>query len=449
MKKTFPVIIVLITLSLFGLILLQVSWLRNLLQLREAQLITKLNEAGTLVANDLSKAVYGSQAIRPQRRGGMRLGPDFPLYVLRPRTVAEKFSLQDVNARLKNAFDVEEIRGTKFEFAVFNSNADVEMNTPGFERESADTINNRELVIAIVPDSGSDMEGLAPFEHLVIVFPGFKGQVWKSQRWVVFGAAVFLIVILAAFYVTVKTLLNQKKLSEIKSDFINNMTHEFKTPLATISLAVDALRNEKVQRDPGKMQYFSGIIKEENRRMNKHVETILQAAISERQELNLNLDLLHAHEIIRHTMDNYQLQLHDKNGSASLLLNAKNDLVKVDEVHFTNMISNLVDNAIKYSNERLRIKISTHSTAHYLVIRIEDNGIGMSKETLKRIFEKFYRAHTGNLHNVKGFGLGMNYVKTVIDAHKGKIKVESVVGQGSSFTVEIPLANSHLHNSRT
>ncbi|MBN8720407.1 MAG: HAMP domain-containing histidine kinase [Sediminibacterium magnilacihabitans] len=441
MKKTFPVIIILITLSLFGLIWLQVSWLRNLLQLREAQLLTKLNEVAATVANDMSKVVYGGQSIRPQRRGGMRLGSEFPLYVPRPLTIKEKFSLQDVTNRLNRAFDIEEIKNTRFEFAVLNSNADFEMGTTNFEKESDDTINNRQLIVPIIPDSGTDMEGLASFEHLVIVFPGFKYQVWKSQRWVVFGAALFMIVIIAAFYVTVKTLLNQKKLSEIKSDFINNMTHEFKTPLATISLAVDALRNEKVQRDPDKMQYFSGIIKEENRRMNKHVETILQAAISERQELNLHLSQLHVHEIIRRTMDNYQLQLEEKQGASSLLLNAKNDLVLADEVHFTNMISNLVDNAIKYSKEKLQIKISTHSTTNYLVIRIEDNGIGMSKETLKRIFEKFYRAHTGNLHNVKGFGLGMNYVKTVIDGHKGKIKVESVVGQGSSFTIEMPLNN--------
>lgn len=397
MKKTFPVIIILITLSLFGLIWLQVSWLRNLLQLREAQLLTKLNEVAATVANDMSKVVYGGQSIRPQRRGGMRLGSEFPLYVPRLLTIKEKFSLQDVTNRLNRAFDIEEIKNTRFEFAVLNSNADFEMGTTNFEKESDDTINNRQLIVPIIPDSGTDMEGLASFEHLVIVFPGFKYQVWKSQRWVVFGAALFMIVIIAAFYVTVKTLLNQKKLSEIKSDFINNMTHEFKTPLATISLAVDALRNEKVQRDPDKMQYFSGIIKEENRRMNKHVETILQAAISERQELNLHLSQLHVHEIIRRTMDNYQLQLEEKQGASSLLLNAKNDLVLADEVHFTNMISNLVDNAIKYSKEKLQIKISTHSTTNYLVIRIEDNGIGMSKETLKQFVQPLLSVGANNI----------------------------------------------------
>jgi two-component system phosphate regulon sensor histidine kinase PhoR len=202
---------------------------------------------------------------------------------------------------------------------------------------------------------------------------------------------------------------------------------------------VDAIRNEKVRNNPEKMDYFTGIIKEENVRMNKHVETILQAALMEKQELELRKEETHLHEMLDQVLEYYQLQLQNKNGQVNKLYNAKNDLAAVDPVHFGNLLSNLVDNAIKYSKETIELKISTHSTNKQLIIRIEDNGIGMSKETVKRVFEKFYRAHTGNLHNVKGFGLGMSYVKTVIDAHKGKIRVESTVGKGSIFTIEIPL----------
>ena len=235
------------------------------------------------------------------------------------------------------------------------------------------------------------------------------------------------------------TLIKQKKLSEIKNDFINNMTHEFKTPLATISLAVDALRNEKVMQDRQKSNYFSGIIKEENKRMNKQVETILQAALSERQELQLNLQPIHVHQIILDVVENFQLQLEDKQGKADLQLNARNDLLEADEVHFTNLITNLIDNALKYSKDHVQIKITTHSSNKNLVIRMEDNGIGMTKETQRRIFEKFYRAHTGNIHNVKGFGLGLSYVKSVVDAHHAKIKVDSIVGRGTTFTMDFPL----------
>lgn len=217
------------------------------------------------------------------------------------------------------------------------------------------------------------------------------------------------------------------------------MTHEFKTPLATISLAVDALRNEKVLESREKLSYFSGIIKEENKRMNKQVETILQAALTDRQELQLSLKPIQVHQVIHKALENFNLQLQDKNGKADLQLDAKNDVIKADELHFTNLISNLVDNAVKYSNDNLLLKIQTSATNKMINIRIEDNGIGMSKETVKRIFEKFYRAHTGNLHNVKGFGLGLSYVKTVIDAHHGKIKVDSILGKGTTFTIEMPL----------
>ncbi|MCW3087864.1 MAG: two-component sensor histidine kinase [Sediminibacterium sp.] len=438
MKRTFPAIIILISLSLLGLILLQTSWLTNLLEVTESQLINKVVDATASVGSDLGKSVSNGQ-LRLPKRGGLTFSSEFHLHLIKPPTIDEKFSLQEINDKLKAAFESQGLKNLKFEFAVTNTTDDFEMATRDFHTQVWDTTRNKRIFFPIVPESGSDVEGLTTLEKLIVVAVDYKSQVWQSLRWIIFGAIFFMLVIMAAFYLTVKQLLNQKKLSEIKSDFINNMTHEFKTPLATISLAVDALRNEKVQADKEKTRYFSEIIKEENIRMNKHVETILQAALIERQELQLNLVPLHVHEIIQYAFDNYTLQLKDKEGEIRLMLNAANDLVHADEVHFSNLISNLIDNAIKYSDEKPAIVISTHSTKKHVVIRVEDNGIGMNKETVKRIFEKFYRAHTGNLHNVKGFGLGMSYVKTVIDAHKGKIKVESTLGKGSSFTVELPL----------
>ncbi|MES2372551.1 MAG: HAMP domain-containing sensor histidine kinase [Bacteroidota bacterium] len=439
MKRTFPAIIILISLSLFGLILLQVSWFQNLLETTKNQYDNNYTIVGTTVADEL----YGN-GVRPKlslpRRGGMTFNSDpHPHYnYVKPISVEEKFTPKEVEDKIRKNFDKYNLKKLRFEFAVFTSNDEFEMGSKEFWKEYYDTLNNKRRLWPVIPINNQDLEIGTP-ETLVIIMPDFDEQIWDSLWWVVIGAGVFTVIIIAAFFVTVKSLLNQKKLSEIKSDFINNMTHEFKTPLATISLAVDALRNEKVQNDKEKTKYFSNIIKEENVRMNKHVETILQAALMDRQELQLKLIPLHVHEVIQDTLDNYQLQLKDKESDIQLMLNAKNDLISADEVHFSNLISNLVDNAIKYSNDKLRIIISTHSTKTRLVIRIEDNGIGMSKESVKRIFEKFYRAHTGNLHNVKGFGLGMSYVKTVIDAHKGKIKVESTLGKGSTFTIDVPL----------
>ncbi|HEY6504905.1 MAG TPA: HAMP domain-containing sensor histidine kinase, partial [Chitinophagaceae bacterium] len=202
-----------------------------------------------------------------------------------------------------------------------------------------------------------------------------------------------------------------------------------------------AMKNEKVLHDREKITYFSKIIKEENQRMNRQVETILKASQLEKQEVELNLKPAHVHEIIKDVADNFALQLQEKNGRAELLLNAENDLINADEVHLSNLINNLIDNAIKYAKENtpVFVKITTQTNGKNLNIRVEDNGIGMNKETVKRVFERFYRAHTGNIHNVKGFGLGLSYVKTMVEAHHGEIKADSTLGKGSTFTIDLPL----------
>jgi two-component system, OmpR family, phosphate regulon sensor histidine kinase PhoR len=428
MKKIFPVIVVLIALSLLGIIALQVSWFKNLLVVQEEKILFKVQQSAVSVSNDLSRYANSSTLRKPFE--------DPSTVTQNHLTLSQLYTTPEIQEKLHRAFEACGLKKVKFEFALV-ANGVAELQSSHFYDEYLDTVNNKGIVAPIM--TGSDMDGLMPTESLQVLVVDFQSQLYQSLSWMIFGAVVFTLIILAAFYLTFRTLLTQKKLSEIKSDFINNMTHEFKTPLATISLAVDALKNEKVQNDKEKMQYFSGIIKEENKRMNKHVETILQAALMDKQELGLNFKALHAHEIISRVVQNFRLQLEDKEGRIELTLNAKEDLVNADEVHFTNLISNLIDNAIKYSKEDLQIRVYTHCTNKYFIFRVEDNGIGMSKESVKRIFEKFFRAHTGNIHNVKGFGLGMSYVKTVVDAHKGKIRVDSTLGKGSVFTVEIPI----------
>jgi two-component system phosphate regulon sensor histidine kinase PhoR len=238
-------------------------------------------------------------------------------------------------------------------------------------------------------------------------------------------------------------MVRQKKLVEIKNDFINNMTHEFKTPLATISLAVDALRNEKVMADPARMHYFNAIIKEENQRMNRQVETILRASQLEKQDFDVQFKPVSVHPVIQRVADTFALQVQSRSGEIVLHLDATQDQMKADESHLTNLISNLVDNALKYAREGVapRVEIQTRNESGRLIIEIADNGIGMSRDTLKRIYEKFYRAHTGNRHDVKGFGLGLSYVKTLVDTHRGNIQATSTPGKGSQFILSFPLSN--------
>jgi two-component system phosphate regulon sensor histidine kinase PhoR len=442
MKKIFPVIIVLITLSLLGIIYIQVSWFSNITKLRKQQLKQRAEEAVMEVARELGKSATSAPYMKIPRKQNLHLLPDpSPIGVGRS-LLSDHFSTFEIKEKLQQAFKEKDIKDLDFEFGItYNSNSFLyELHSEHLEKELEDTTHNKTIIAAIVPAVEEGLIDREPFENLVVILPNYNTQVIGSIFWIILFAIVFTLTIITAFFVTVQALLRQKKLSEIKTDFINNMTHEFKTPLATISLAVDALRNEKVLQNPEKMQYFSGIIKEENKRMNKHVETILQAALLDKQELKLDMKKVHAHALVQNALNNHQLQIQDIDGRVEVQFDAKKDQIIADEAHFTNLLSNLIDNAIKYSKENFVLKIVTCNHGKNLQIKVQDNGIGMNKETVKRVFEKFYRAHTGNIHNVKGFGLGMSYVKTVIDVHKGHIKVDSTLGKGSCFTVEVPLA---------
>jgi two-component system phosphate regulon sensor histidine kinase PhoR len=434
---------VLISVSLIGVVLIQVSWLRNMLLLREDQVNQKIYDATKMVGEDLAryKEVPSSVTIRPLPG----ITEDLSMEFNRSYNVGHRFTAKEIQDKIHSAFVSQGIQYVPFEFelATVSNNMinHVERQSPNFEGWYMDRESHKAINYGLVPPSGSAAENLAVDEILIIVFPDVKNIVYKTLYPRMIFSLVLILVLIAAFYLTVRTLIRQKKLSEIKNDFINNMTHEFKTPIATISLAVDALKNEKVMSDPKKMIYFSSIIKEENQRMNRQVETILKSALMERQEVQLVLKPIHVHQVINDVVDNFMLRIQEKQGTLEVSLEATRDLILADEVHFNNLINNLLDNAVKYSKENVppRICVQTHSDEKKIYIRIEDNGIGMSKETLKRIFEKFYRAHTGNIHNVKGFGLGLSYVKTVVEAHGGQIKAESTLGKGSCLTIILDL----------
>ena len=355
-------------------------------------------------------------------------------------SVIQRFSKEEILEIIRNAFNQKNLKHYPFEFAITeNSISGRQLLTDNYYKLYVDSANNINHVIALQPPSGSNYENLVNEELLCVIIPNQKNIIWKEMYWFIIGAILFTLIITTAFFITIRTLLKQKKLSEIKSDFINNMTHEFKTPLATISLAVDALKNDKVKGNEEKTNYFTHIIKEENKRMNKQVETILQAALLDKQEVQLNLKKSSAHDLITSALNNITLQVEEKQGKLDVKLAAEKDMIMADEVHFTNLINNLLDNAVKYSKENLQIKLTTENSGNQLKIKIEDNGIGMNKETINRIFEKFYRAHTGNIHNVKGFGLGLSYVKIMVQAHHGTIKADSVLGKGSVFIISMPL----------
>ncbi|HKK43675.1 MAG TPA: HAMP domain-containing sensor histidine kinase, partial [Bacteroidales bacterium] len=273
---------------------------------------------------------------------------------------------------------------------------------------------------------------------LAVIFPERTNYVLGSIGWLLGGSLIFSLFILLTFALSLYFIISQKKISEMKSDFINNMTHEFKTPIATISLAADTINNPKVIGDETRIRHFIDMIKKENSRMNKKVETILQIASLDKKEIEFRFECVSVHDIIQHALETIEIQVQQRNGEIILHLDAEHPEIFGDFDHLTNLVNNLLDNAIKYSPETLEITVSTENKEKGVILSVEDKGIGMSKAVQSKIFERFYRQSSGNIHDVKGFGLGLNYSRAIVEAHKGNITVTSEPGKGSRFDIYLP-----------
>ncbi|WP_299820498.1 HAMP domain-containing sensor histidine kinase [uncultured Pontibacter sp.] len=276
-------------------------------------------------------------------------------------------------------------------------------------------------------------------DYLGVYFADSRVYALKSLWGMLSLSALFTLVIIATFGTTIHIIYKQKKLSEMKNDFINNMTHEFKTPIATISLATDSIANPKIYEHPEKIKYYTGIISQENKRMHAQVENVLQIAQLEKNDFKLNFKPVDVHLLIGKAIESIRLQVEERRGQVTIQLNALQHELSTDEVHLFNVICNLLDNANKYSPNNPDICLVTQNVDGGLLIAVEDKGMGMSKETQQRVFDKFYRVPTGNLHNVKGFGLGLSYVKAIVQAHKGNVHLKSEPGKGSRFEIFLPI----------
>lgn len=276
-------------------------------------------------------------------------------------------------------------------------------------------------------------------DYLMVYFPGQARYVFNNL-WVMFASSAFFILILiGSFYYTISTIIRQKKLSDIKNDFINNMTHELKTPISTISLACEALNDPDLNKNPNTAANYTRMIGEENKRLAALVENVLRSALLDQSEFEIHVDKIDMHELIQKVIRSSQVHFDRKKVKLKLALNATSSIIEGDKVHITNTIYNLIDNALKYTPELPEITIETKNQSGAFWLSVSDNGIGISKEQHKRIFDKLYRVPTGNIHNVKGFGLGLSYVKTIVEKHHGQVRLESDLGIGSTFTVILPL----------
>ncbi len=320
-----------------------------------------------------------------------------------------------------------------FEYAVMEDKTDslTSLHSPGFQKKYSPSPFRVSLF--------THDFNLKPYK-LLVYFPGRRAFIYHSFYWLLLSSVLFTLLIILSFAYTVHLLLKQKKLADVKSDFINNLTHEFKTPIATISVALDSIENSKVISHPEKILPITRMIREENRRMNDHVEQVLQMALLDNGKLSLSNEVVEMDVLLQRAAEAIGIQLERKSGSVLLELNADDHRVKGDEMHLYNVFLNLLDNAAKYSAGTPEIRLETSRTGQCLVIGVEDHGIGMSREVRKKIFEQFYRLPTGNIHNVKGFGLGLSYARAIVEAHSGTIAVSwSEPGKGSRLEVSLPL----------
>ncbi len=283
-----------------------------------------------------------------------------------------------------------------------------------------------------------DSEGNSNFS-LLLTFPSMKKFLFRSIMSMALLSLIFTLVIMIAYSSAIYQLIKQKQISEIKSDFINNMTHEFKTPIATINLAVEAIRNPKSIEDKEKVLRYLGMIRDENKRMHAQVENVLRISKLEKNQLDITKDRVDIHDIIGDATAHVELIVQDRGGYVHQHLDAERSEVLANDMHMTNVIVNILDNAVKYSPESPKIDVHTEVVKNNIIIKIQDQGAGMSKAVLKKVFEKFYREHTGDIHNVKGHGLGLAYVKRIIDDHQGEVYAESEKGKGSTFYIKLPL----------
>ena len=347
------------------------------------------------------------------------------------RPVAQRVDRLTMDSLLKNAFYERRI-AIPYNFAVRTNGgaSGVVFSNASFRADSNDV---RFFKTTLFPN-----ELNASPSELVVYFPDRLGFILQNLGLPLASSVGLLAVILGCFYVAVSTILKQKKLAEIKNDFVNNMTHEFKTPISTISLAVD-MANEQTQDLPAsKINRYLNIVREENKRLGQHVEKVLQMALLERGEVRLTQTTVNVHTIIEKVLNNLSVQLEQRQGEVHLTFEATQENIEADELHLTNILYNLIDNANKYSPDGLRLHIGTRHDQAGVHVRVADHGQGMNKDQLTRIFDPFYRVPTGNLHDVKGFGLGLSYVKKMVEAHGGTIQATSQLGKGSTFDLFLP-----------
>ncbi|MBI1288529.1 MAG: GHKL domain-containing protein [Flavobacteriales bacterium] len=416
-RRTIRTVITLATISIIGLFATQLFWMEKAFDLREREFNDHVSLALRNVAKEIMVLNKDSSDVPPVRQ----LASNY--FIVSTNDTLHPFLLERL---LDDEFRSRNIK-TNFEYSIYDCFTD-SLVYGGMVILSEEPTKATERPIRPKWDRDS--------HYFAIYFPDKDSYLISQMSIWLFSSGILLVVIVFFAY-TLWVILKQKKLSEIKNDFINNMTHEFKTPISTITASAELLRTGNLDADKEKRSRYYQMIADESNRLKLQVEKVLQMAQFDTNDINLNLTNCNIHELIQKAATSVQILLDDRNGRIEYHLEATKPEMKVDELHFTNIIRNLLDNAIKYSQKDPLITISTSTGKHGNFITVKDNGIGISSTQKNQVFEKFYRVPTGNVHNVKGFGLGLYYVKSLVEAHHGTVKVDSD-SSGSTFTIFLP-----------
>jgi two-component system phosphate regulon sensor histidine kinase PhoR len=418
-SSTIRLVVILAALSIIGITITQIYWVRRAFDLKEAEFERTVNTALYNVAQQIfALNKTASPAINPVKQ----LSTNYFIVM-----VNGEIDTGLLEVLLRNEFDRRRIQ-VDFEYGVYDC-------------------SNERMVYGDYVPLQTQMDRKATHKlpqwanqgyYFGVQFPNREGHIANQMGIWSFSSIVLLLVIIFFTY-TLFVILKQRRLSVIQKDFINNMTHEFQTPLATIAVSAEVLKDPAIATQPERLRNYAGIIEKENFRLKQQVERVLQMARHDKEEIALKKEKLNLHQIINESLRHNSLALQQRDGTVTQNLHAPDDHVYGDRLHLTNVFNNLFDNAIKYCRNVPVIMITTRNENGYILVEVTDNGIGISRDHTKRVFEKFYRVPTGNVHDVKGFGLGLNYVKTVIKAHKGNITLKSIPGQGSSFTIRLLL----------
>lgn len=445
-RRTVNAVVILGLLSLVSILLIQVVWIRKTEKMQEVNIAIQEKEDSLNLIHFTGQAHIALRNVLEEISTIKADSSD--LYGAVKQVKSNYFSV-DINEELrpyyletllKREFYNQSIQES-FQYGIYDCFTDsiVFGNIIRFSEESFDVPISDSSVGVTSPDMHWKKDG----HYFTVYFPNVDASSDQEMNQGLDSPYLYLIIIvvlvLVFFGYTLMVILKQKKLSEIKTDFINNMTHELKTPISTIGLSSEMIMRSNSPEDMDKIQQYAGLIYKENKRLQNQVERVLNVAKIDKNEITLSKEAFDMHELLLEVKDNFNFNKAENGGDITLNLNASNAKINVDPVHISNVVFNLVDNAMKYCSDSPKIELTTSIDKNVFVLEIVDNGIGIKREDLKMIFDKFYRVPTGNIHNVKGFGLGLFYVKTIIDAHKGTISVKSAPQNGTRFTVKLPI----------